>query len=369
MSSVEKMARTKKEVLFKAAALLRQQTKIKKKIKRGKGEKPGKTDSAVKTRPKHAESRAASKPCVSIVNTRSKRAQQQTGSEPDEDATTDAPDVDVTVNSFKCNDCEKSYTSLSNLNQHIKTSHDNGEGGVRRYFCPFCDEEQSSKFSHKRHIERKHGGETVDNFNEHEFTKTAENLDLSDAAKDALIKRLKKENEKQKREIACLTEKLQAFESVGIPMQQRRRKLRQSTCPEVSTEIGNCSSQMRSSQPNHSKKISKKPKNSVSTANVVPNHPTEVQPQSELSGPPKRERKKITKSTHPIPETVASKSSRSIRLKKPNRQPHQPKSLEEKRSRKVKIEANTADGQAQSTSTRIKRPSKPKKDTNFIYTS
>lgn len=57
--------------------------------------------------------------------------------------------------SYKCDHemCQtrKPFSSLSSLNQHKKIKHE----GIR-WICPFCQEEQSSKHSHKRHIDRFH---------------------------------------------------------------------------------------------------------------------------------------------------------------------------------------------------------------------
>lgn len=183
------MARTKQDALEKAALSKRQ--KIYKKT--GKTAKTEKTSSvtvstiarSTRTRVeaqtanktgengkvKRAEKGNKSNVAVSARSTRA-RAEAQVANEPDDNETADTNKPEVSVTGFRCIKCPKSYASQSNLNQHIKAMHDNGEGGVRRFVCPYCDEEQSSKYSHARHIFRKHPNESVENLSENECTKT-----------------------------------------------------------------------------------------------------------------------------------------------------------------------------------------------------
>lgn len=225
------MARTKKVVLARVAGLLRQRNKIKV-VKGGK----------------------KSTKIVNAVNTRITRARSQIANETGED---EANNTSVTAKNFHCDCCQKSYTSLSNLNQHKKTNHDNGQGGLRRFICPYCDEEQSSKFSHKRHVERKHRDRTIENVTENEYTKTENYSELTHEAKLALIIRLKKENEAQKTEIAFLKQIL-AQEGTEISMQSGPSSSSQQTTNDVGDFI--CSTELQQQntfnrQPKRSKKL------------------------------------------------------------------------------------------------------------------
>lgn len=106
---------------------------------------------------------------------------------------------------YPCDICPKSYSKFSNLNQHIKRKHLN-----QIFTCPHCNESQSTKFAHIRHIERKHAdrNEQIDRENV---------LELSESAKDKLIGLLKKQNELQKKEIEKLRKDISSLSAKNCP--------------------------------------------------------------------------------------------------------------------------------------------------------
>lgn len=323
------MARTKQDVIANVA-LLRQQ---KKRINVQKVKNSSKKLAAVCTRS-------------------STRAKLQTANEADNSVVVTTPDPIVQVKNFECNHCQKSYTTKSNLNQHVKTIHDNGQGGIRRFICPYCDSEQSSKFSLQRHIQRKHADESIENLSENEHTKTDNVNELTETASIALITRLKNENDTQKREIEYLKHQLAQYEMIGTSQQK----------------VTNMST---SSQP---------------TTNEIANSvtSTELQQRNKPIRRPKQPKKTM------IPRTIANAIADSIistelqRPNEPNRQPNQPnkptisrktatKIGDANRSsqqlpRRIKIELNTEIDHTQQATQRLKRNYKPKKDDIYIYT-
>lgn len=52
-------------------------------------------------------------------------------------------------NSIKCEECSQAFSKKSNLTTHIKSKHMG-----KRWVCPFCERDQSSKFSHIRHVKK-----------------------------------------------------------------------------------------------------------------------------------------------------------------------------------------------------------------------
>lgn len=118
---------------------------------------------------------------------------------------------------IKCEKCEKTFSKISNLKQHEKKQH---QGRV--FICPYCEENQSSKYAHIRHIRRKHKNKSIGNTSENENYIQEDKVVLSDAAKDALIKRLTGQNETQAKTIVELKAKLHAISNAckckkGIP--------------------------------------------------------------------------------------------------------------------------------------------------------
>lgn len=107
----------------------------------------------------------------------------------------------------KCEGCGKNYSSVSAKNQHFKTKHKG-----RRFVCeePECDSESFvSKFAYLRHMERYHAQITPSNTNEVYISHKTE---MSDAAKDALIDRLKTELAEKDQIIEELKQKVKQFE-------------------------------------------------------------------------------------------------------------------------------------------------------------
>lgn len=104
--------------------------------------------------------------------------------------------------------CSRSYTKLSNLNQHKKINHDSGDGGRRVFVCPHCGERQSTKYSHIRHIQRRHQNERIGNVDENEQTLTGDVCDLTEGAKVAMLQRFRAENKRQQEEIEELKKKI-----------------------------------------------------------------------------------------------------------------------------------------------------------------
>lgn len=76
------------------------------------------------------------------------------------------------------------FSSLSNLNNHIRSAHD----GIL-WICPYCEEEQSSKYSQKRHIARKHGTTFEGNLDCNKFQLKAR-MEMTPEAKDLFISKM-----------------------------------------------------------------------------------------------------------------------------------------------------------------------------------
>lgn len=91
---------------------------------------------------------------------------------------------------FKCNylSCKKlqPFASLSNLNQHIRIKHK----GIR-WICPFCQAEQSSKYSHQRHIRRNHTQNLQDDLDQNQF-QLLHRVTMTPKAKDSLLGKVMK---------------------------------------------------------------------------------------------------------------------------------------------------------------------------------
>lgn len=89
-----------------------------------------------------------------------------------------------------CKICKKTFSKVANLNAHIAVKHKG-----RRFICNVCEEEQTTKASYIRHMERKHPNEETANVKERESYIT-EKIVMTEAAKDALLERLNKESQK-----------------------------------------------------------------------------------------------------------------------------------------------------------------------------
>lgn len=129
---------------------------------------------------------------------------------------------------FHCDSCTKSFSQLSNLNQHKKNKHGDGENGLRVYVCPHCGKEQSTKFAHIRHFERKHPNESVENVNENARMKSVDNsVKMSDEAKTALIERLQKENSSLKEENEDLKKQIHVLQNQLTDEAKPKKKSKQ----------------------------------------------------------------------------------------------------------------------------------------------
>lgn len=100
-------------------------------------------------------------------------------------------DTEDEAASVKYEECGKGYTSVSAKNQHFKSKHQG-----RRFLCmePECKEDFVSKFAYQRHMERAHTNESPSNTDENEVY-VSHKVEMSDAAKNSLIDRLKNELE------------------------------------------------------------------------------------------------------------------------------------------------------------------------------
>lgn len=105
----------------------------------------------------------------------------------------DSGDSENDRNLVPCEGCDKKYSSVSAKNQHFKSKHQG-----RRYICsePGCESEDFvSKFVYLRHMDRAHKN-VVPTTKENEVF-ISHKTEMSDAAKNALIDRLKTELEEK----------------------------------------------------------------------------------------------------------------------------------------------------------------------------
>lgn len=98
----------------------------------------------------------------------------------------------------------KPFSSASGLNQHIRIKHE----GLR-WICPFCQEEQSSKYSHERHIYRRHSKKFKGDLDQNQY-ELAHRVKMTEKAKDSVLTMLVEKFESQRKLIAELKLKLKA---------------------------------------------------------------------------------------------------------------------------------------------------------------
>lgn len=102
-----------------------------------------------------------------------------------------------------CSDCSKKFKSISSLNTHKKSKH---EG--RCWLCPSCQETFASKYAYIRHTKREHRTKKIDTVaseaQEQQVYMKDDIAEMTEAAKNALIKRLRKKIENKNKIIALL---------------------------------------------------------------------------------------------------------------------------------------------------------------------
>lgn len=104
---------------------------------------------------------------------------------------------------FKCSECPKTFSKKSNLTTHVKSKHFG-----KKWVCPFCEKEQSSKFSHIRHVEKCKQRKKREYDPDENVYLMLYNTDLSPESKSFLIKNLEKRDKKKSERIKDLNQKL-----------------------------------------------------------------------------------------------------------------------------------------------------------------
>lgn len=108
---------------------------------------------------------------------------------------------------IKCDICSKQFSSVSSLNSHKKSKH---EG--RCWLCPVCQTTLTSKFAYIRHTKRHHPTKKIGTIEAHAIEQQVylkeDVVEMTEAAKIALIEKLKKENERKSKIIVLLRNKL-----------------------------------------------------------------------------------------------------------------------------------------------------------------
>lgn len=116
----------------------------------------------------------------------------------------------VEVPKIKCDSCAKEFSSISSLNSHKKSKHDG-----RGWMCPVCQITLASKYALIRHTGRAHRAKQVAEVKataqEHEVFVKDDVAEMSEAAKSALIVKLRLKVEKKDKVIAELKCKLKNY--------------------------------------------------------------------------------------------------------------------------------------------------------------
>lgn len=122
----------------------------------------------------------------------------------------------------QCEECEKKFANISAKNQHFKSIHQG-----RRFICsePECNEDFVSNFAYLRHMDRSHPDSTPTNTKEKEVF-VSHKVEMSDAAKNALIDRLKKELADKDKIIEEYELKFKDFETKLKRMNQKTKSVR-----------------------------------------------------------------------------------------------------------------------------------------------
>lgn len=111
--------------------------------------------------------------------------------------------VAIAKERLKCQHCDKTYSKLSNLNNHIESKHK-----LRRFNCTICNKPLSSKFAFDRHMKNKHNQKEAVNA----YANESYILDRSTVATErALVEKIKvleKSNSEKDSVIASLKQRL-----------------------------------------------------------------------------------------------------------------------------------------------------------------
>lgn len=105
---------------------------------------------------------------------------------------------------YICEKCQKSYSKKSNLRTHIESKHLG-----KKWVCPFCENNQASKFSHIRHVKKctKRSGEKDWDPDDNAFL-MLHHVDQTPEAKTNIIKNLLRRNESNATRIMELNKRL-----------------------------------------------------------------------------------------------------------------------------------------------------------------
>lgn len=104
---------------------------------------------------------------------------------------------------LNCPHCNKTFSKKANVDEHVKIKHEH-----RRFICPACKIETSTKFAFNRHLLHQHGKDNIGAY-ENEVFVLGNGVVKTERALVAKIKRLKKENEKLKKTNDKLKQKCQ----------------------------------------------------------------------------------------------------------------------------------------------------------------
>lgn len=137
----------------------------------------------------------------------------------------------------KCDHCKKKFGSVSAKNVHMESKHKG-----RRFICQFCNEDFHSKFAYGRHLDRHHKDEEVEAIDKAENSVyITDKIEMTPAAKDALIQRLRTENKEKNQQIAeyklKITELEENLQEVNTICAKVLNRSSHSSAPSPSAEL------------------------------------------------------------------------------------------------------------------------------------